>query len=174
MTDFKSKRLSLILICKSLWYFLPSFKSVGLSCQENKYNIDFKDDGWGGHLGFPIGKILNIFDLQVFRIFPSKCLVSGLSVQQKKRKIVFQDGGHGGYLRFSIRTFLVNFDLRVIQLNFESFGLSVQEKFKIYFQWASGIYNRNDFNYFWFARHHNISYKISNLLAFGLRRRRAK
>ena len=41
---------------------IPSFKSVGLSVQEKKRKIDFQD---GGHLGFPIGMILAIIDLQV-------------------------------------------------------------------------------------------------------------
>ena len=34
--------------------------------------IDFQDGGHGGHLGFPIGTILAIFDLQVTLMFPSK------------------------------------------------------------------------------------------------------
>ena len=46
-----------------------SFKSVGHSVQEKKFNIDFQD---GGHLGFPIRLILAIFDLQVTSILPIK------------------------------------------------------------------------------------------------------
>ena len=42
---------------------LPSFESTGLSVQEKKRKIDFQDDRYGGHLGFPIGTILAIFDL---------------------------------------------------------------------------------------------------------------
>ena len=34
--------------------------------------IDFQDGGHGGHLGFPIGTILAIFDLQVTLMLPSK------------------------------------------------------------------------------------------------------
>ena len=34
--------------------------------------IDFQDGGHGGHLGFPTGKILAIFDLQVTLMVPSK------------------------------------------------------------------------------------------------------
>ena len=37
--------------------------------------IDFKDGRHGGHLGFPIGKILAIFDLQVTLMLPTKCRV---------------------------------------------------------------------------------------------------
>ena len=43
--------------------FLPSLESTGLSVQEKKRKIDFQDGGHGGHLGFPIGTILAIFDL---------------------------------------------------------------------------------------------------------------
>ena len=34
--------------------------------------INFQDGGHGGHLGFPIGTILTIFDLQVTLMPPSK------------------------------------------------------------------------------------------------------
>ena len=84
----------------------PGFKSVGLSVQEKKQKIDFQDGGHGGHLGFPIGTILAIFDLQVTRCFLQSFMSIGLSVQEKKPKIDFQDGGHGGHLGFPIRKFL--------------------------------------------------------------------
>ena len=44
-------------------------ESNGLSVQEKKRKIDFQD---GGHLGFPIGTILAIWDLQVTPVPPSK------------------------------------------------------------------------------------------------------
>ena len=40
------------------------------SREEAKNN--FQDGGHGGHLGFPIGMILAIFDLQVTLILPTK------------------------------------------------------------------------------------------------------
>ena len=40
-------------------------ESTGLSVQEKKRKIDFQDCCHGGHLGFPIGTILAILDLQV-------------------------------------------------------------------------------------------------------------
>ena len=46
---------------------LPS--KFGLLVQKKKRKIDFQD---GGHLGFPIGTILAIFDLQVTLMVPSK------------------------------------------------------------------------------------------------------
>ena len=45
---------------------LPS--KFGLSVQEKKQKIDFQD---GCHLGFPIGTILAIFDLQVTPMLPT-------------------------------------------------------------------------------------------------------
>ena len=88
-------------------------ESTGLSVQEKKRKIDFQDGGHGGHLGFPIGRILAIFDLQVTLMVPSKFGVNWLSVQEKKQKIDFQDGGHGGHLGFLIGTILAIFDLQV-------------------------------------------------------------
>ena len=41
--------------------FLASLTSIGISVQEEKQKIDFEDDCYGGHLGFPIGTILAIF-----------------------------------------------------------------------------------------------------------------
>ena len=59
-------------------------------------------------LGFPIGTILAIFDLQVTGCFLASLESIGLLVQEKKRKIDFQDGGHLG---FPIGTILAIFDL---------------------------------------------------------------
>ena len=75
--------------------------------------IDFQDGCHGGHLGFPIGTILAIFDLQVTPMLPSKFGVNWLSIQEKKRKIDFQDGSHGSHLGFPIGTILAIFDLQV-------------------------------------------------------------
>ena len=38
--------------------------------------MNFQDGGHGGHLGFPIGTILAIFNLQVTPILPTKCRVN--------------------------------------------------------------------------------------------------
>ena len=45
------------------------FESIGFSVEEKKFNKDFQD---GGHLGFPIRKIIATFDLQVTSILPMK------------------------------------------------------------------------------------------------------
>ena len=71
--DFRSERFELYLIYKSPRCFLPSFKSIGLLGQEEKRKKDFQD---GGHLGFPIGTILAVFNLQVTLILPTKFRVN--------------------------------------------------------------------------------------------------
>ena len=63
---------SYFFIYKSPWCFLATLESIGLLVQEKKRKIDFQDGGHGGHLGFPIGTILAIFNLQVILMFPSK------------------------------------------------------------------------------------------------------
>ena len=63
---------SYFLIYKSSQCFLPGLESIGFWVQEKKRKIDFHDGCHGGHLGFPIGMILAIFDLQVTPMFPSK------------------------------------------------------------------------------------------------------
>ena len=67
--DFQSARFLLFLIYKSPRCFLASLEATDLSVQEKKRKIDFQD---GGHLGFLIGTILAIFDLQVTQMLPSK------------------------------------------------------------------------------------------------------
>ena len=43
-----------------------------------KQNIDFQDSCHGSHLGFPIGTILAIFDLQVTPMLPTRFGVNWL------------------------------------------------------------------------------------------------
>ena len=69
-------RFEVFLIYKSPRCFLPSFESIGLSVLEKKQKIDFQDGGYGGHLGFRIGTILAIFDLQVTPMLPTKYQVN--------------------------------------------------------------------------------------------------
>ena len=68
-----------------LYLILPSFKPVGLSVQEKKRKIDFQN---GSHLGFPLGTILAIFDLQVIPMLPPKFQVNlpfGSEEEAKKK-----------------------------------------------------------------------------------------
>ena len=80
--------LSYFSIYMSPWYVLPSFESIGISVQE-KFKTDLQD---GSHLGFPIGKILATFDLQVTLIPPTKFESVAFSLQEEKFKLDFQDG----------------------------------------------------------------------------------
>ena len=68
--------LAIFFISKSPRYFLPNFKSIGISIQEIKFKIDFQDSGHGSHFEFPIETISAIFDLQVTQILPTKFQVS--------------------------------------------------------------------------------------------------
>ena len=70
---------------KSPWCFLASLESFGFLVQEKKRKIDFQD---GGHLGFPIGTILAIFDPQDTPMLPSKFGVNwpfGSGEEEKNR-----------------------------------------------------------------------------------------
>ena len=88
--DFRSEQFLLFLIYKSPQCFLPRSKSIVLSVQEKKREIDIQD---GGHFGFQIGTILTICDLQVTLMLPSEFQVSWLfGSGEKKRKRDFQDG----------------------------------------------------------------------------------
>ena len=68
--DLRSEQFKLLWLYKMPRYFLPSFKSTGLSAP--KFKIDFQDGCHGSHLGFRIGTILTIFDLQVAPIPSTK------------------------------------------------------------------------------------------------------
>ena len=86
--DFQSARFLLFLTYKSPWCFLASLESTGLSVQEKKRKIDIQDSGHSGHLGFPIGTILAIFDLQDTPMLPSNFGVNwpfGLGEEAKNR-----------------------------------------------------------------------------------------
>ena len=69
--------------------FLPSFESVGLLVQEKKRKINFHDDRHGGHLGFPTGKNLAIFDLQVTPMLPTKFRVNWPFGSEEEAKNTF-------------------------------------------------------------------------------------
>ena len=92
-------------------------ESIGLSVQEKKRKIDFQDGGYSGHLGFLIGTILAIFDLQVTPMLPSKFGVNWPFASGEEAKNRFQDGCHGGHLGFSIGTILAIFNLQVTPMH---------------------------------------------------------
>ena len=57
--------------------------------QEKKRKIDFQDDRHDCHLGFPIGMILAIFDLQVTRMLPPSFQVNWPFGSGKEAKKIF-------------------------------------------------------------------------------------
>ena len=74
---------------------------------KRKFNTDFQG---GGHLGFPIRRILATFDLQVTSILPKKFESIALFVQEKK--IDVQHCCYGDHLGFPIRMILAIFYLQ--------------------------------------------------------------
>ena len=87
-------------------------KSIGLSVKEKKSKIDFQNGGHGGHLGFPIGPILAIFDLQVTPMIPTTFQVNWPFGSGEEAKIDFQHS-HGIHLGFQIIKILAIFNLQV-------------------------------------------------------------
>ena len=68
-SGFPIRMILAILICESPQRFLSSFKTIRLLFQKKQGKIDFQDSG---HLDFPIGTILAIFNLQATPMFPTK------------------------------------------------------------------------------------------------------
>ena len=118
--------------------FLSSSMSIGLSVQEKKLKRDFKDGHYGGHLGFLIGTILAIFDVQVTQ-----------ATNQVSSQLAFWFRRRSDHLGFSIGTILAIFYLQVTPM--------LPTKFEVHWPFGSGgeMKNRcsrsppwNDFSYF--------------------------
>ena len=56
--------------------FLLSFKSVGFLVQEKKRKVDFQFRRHDDHLGFSVGTILTVFDLQVTPMLPTELQIN--------------------------------------------------------------------------------------------------
>ena len=137
--------------------FLLCLESIGLSVQEKKQKIDFQDGCHGSHLGFPIGTILAIFDLQVTPMLPTRFGVNWLLESGEEAKNRFQDGHHGGHLGFPICMILAIFDLQVTPMLPSKFGVNwpfgsgkaAKNRFSRWLLWRpSWISNWHDFSYF--------------------------
>ena len=72
--------------CKSPRCFLPSLESIGLSVQKKRLK-DFQNGHHGSHLGFPIGTILAIFDLQVTPMLQVLSLLTIRFMRRSKQQI---------------------------------------------------------------------------------------
>ena len=125
------------------------FQANGLLVQK-KRKIDFQDGHHGSHLGFPIGTILAIADLQVTPMLPIKFRASWPFGSAEEAKIDFQDGSHGGHLGYLIRTILAIFHLLVNQMLPTNFGVN--------WPFSSGEENRNRFSRWLPRRPSCISY----------------
>ena len=101
-------------------------KSTGLSVQEKQRKIDFQD---GGHLGFPIGTILSIFDLQVTPMLPSKLGVNWPVSSGEEAKNYFSKWPPSSISDLhDFSYFLIYKSSQCFLASLESIGLSVQEK----------------------------------------------
>ena len=110
----------------ALRYFLSNFESMGLSIQEKRFKIDFQDGNCGGHLVFPIGEILAIFDLQVTLMILTKVQVNWPS-SSGEAKYRFSSG-HLGFPIGKILAFLIYQAPLCFLPSFKTIDLSVQEK----------------------------------------------
>ena len=132
--DYRLGQFKLLLIYKSPRCFLPSFKSIRFSVQEKKRKTDLQDGHHGGHLGFPIGTILVIFDPQITPMLPTKFRINrsfGIDEEAKTRFSRWPPSWISGRNDFSY--VLIYRSPQCFLSSFESIGLSVQEKRKIDF-----------------------------------------
>ena len=93
---------------------------------------------YGDHLGFPIGKILAIFNLHVTPMLPIKFEANSPFGSREKRKIDLQYGRHSGHLGFPIGTILAFFNLQVSPM--------IPIKFKINWPFSAGEEAKNRFS----------------------------
>ena len=114
--DIRSWTLLAIFNLQVTLMLLPSFKSIGLSVQEEKRKIDFQD---------AMAAILDFWSVQFSLLLiyksPRSCVLpsfklNGLSVWDKMLKIDFQDGHHSSHLGCPIIRILAIFDLQDILL----------------------------------------------------------
>ena len=92
--DFQSERFSYFrsINHSDASYQVPSQLAFGFRRKSEKKKKN-SSCHHGGHLGFPISRILAIFDLQVTLILPTKSEVSWPFGSGIEGKIDFQDGG---------------------------------------------------------------------------------
>ena len=134
--------------------FLASLESIDLSVQAKKQKIYFQDGCHGSHLGFLIGTILAIFDLQVTPMLPSKFGVNWSFGSGKEAKNRFSRWLPWQPLGFPISTILAIFDLQVTPMLPSKFGVnwpfsSGEEAKNRFSRWGpSWISDRHDFSFF--------------------------
>ena len=116
--------------------------SVGLSFQ-----IDFQDGGHGSHLGFSVGMVLALFDLQVTSMLPTEFQVNW-SFGSEEGKNRFSGWPPSWHFGFPTGTILA------ISLPDASYGVSMHLAFCFtkecknrFSRWSSDL---NDFSFFFF------------------------
>ena len=129
--------MSEFIVCSSLLktqYLLRLRSSlIGLSFLKKKLKINFQDGRHGCHLGFPIGTILAIFDIQVTPMLPTRFQVnwpfgSGEEVNNKFSR----------WPPFLIGRFLTIFNLHVAPI--------LPPKLRVNWPFVSGEEAKNDYH----------------------------
>ena len=129
-----------------------------------KQKLDFQD---GVHLGFPIGTIIAIFDLQVTLMLLTKFRVNlllGLGEEAKNRfsrwlswRPSWISDWHNFRYFWSTRVILMLPSKFGVNWPFGS-GEEAKNRFSRWLPWRpSWISNRHDFSYFWSISHPNAS-----------------
>ena len=108
-------------------------------------------------LGFTIGMILAIFDLQVTQMLPTKFGVNWLFGSGEEAKNRFSRWLHGAHPGFTIGMILAIFDLQVTPMLPTKFGVNwpfgsgeeVKNRFSRWLPWRpSWVSDRHNFSYF--------------------------
>ena len=149
-----------------------------LFVQERKFKIDFQDGSNSGHLGFPIGTILAIFDLQVSLILPTKFKANwpfSLGVDFRNRFSRWQPWRTSWISNQNNFSYFWSTSTPVLPIKFRVNWPFLQEKLKIDFQDGSngghlGFLIRTILA----GSCPDTSYQVSCWLAFAFRRRSSK
>ena len=136
------------------FFKMAAMADLCLSVQEKKQKIDFQDGCHSGHLGFPIGTILAIFDLQVTQMLPSKFGVNWPFRSGEEAKNRFSRWRPWQPSWILAGTILAIFDLQVTPMLPSKFGVnwplgSGEDAKNTFSRWRpSWISDRHHFSYF--------------------------
>ena len=174
-----------ILLHKSPWHFLASFKSVGFQFKRRISKTDFQDGSHGGHFRFPIRTISAIPDLQVNAlILPAKFQVNWPFSSRKEVQNRFSKWKPWQPSWILDLNYVSSFwsTVQVAPIFLSMFWVSgplgwkeIQNRFSRWWRWLpSWILDLNDLSYFWSTSHPDAFYQVSSQLAFWFKRRSDK
>ena len=183
--DFRSEQFFyLLLIYKSPQTSYFGSSRLAFQFRRRCEKIDFQDGRHGGHLGFPIRTILDIFYLQVSLMLPTKFRVnwpfpSGEAAKNRfSRWPPWQQSWISN--RDDLSYFLIYQVTAMLLIKFQvnkpfGSGEEAKNRFSRLLPWQpSWISDQKDFSSFWPISHPAASYQVSSQLAFQFRRRSKK